>query len=130
MDCYSRDETAKLVARFILLTDNSMPSDDARKQRKWTQLDKRIRNHKLTLKLKYLHNESVGFNLSLTKHMDIDNYKIRRRQDFTLPMQRTSQLKRAFKYSTIQYWNSLPLEIRKSENIKTFNKFTMSDNFL
>ena len=37
--------------------------------------------------------------------------KTRHRQDFTFLNLRTNQLKRAFKFSTIQYWNSLPLEI-------------------
>ena len=33
-------------------------------------------------------------------------------------------------YLTVQSWNSLALEIRKSENIKSFKKFLWCDNFL
>ena len=54
--------------------------------------------------------------------MDRHQHNTRRKEDSILPKPKTEQLKRTFRYSTAQIWNSSPVDIRKSETLNAFNR--------
>ena len=51
------------------------------------------------------------------------NYNTKRKSNFRLPKPKTGQLKRTFRYSAAQIWNSLPTDVRQC---KRFSPFKLS----
>ena len=44
----------------------------------------------------------------------------RRNSNFRLPKPKTEQLKRTFRYSADQIWNSLPTDVRQCKSLSSF----------
>ena len=107
-------------ARVILKSDNTMPSEIARNELNWIPLTARRQFHKAILMFKCLRKDTEGLDMNLVCHMDIHHYNTRRKKDFVPPKPRTKQLKRSFKYSAIQTWNSLPSTLRQAESLSAF----------
>ena len=82
-------------------------SETARNELNWIPLTARRQFHKAILMFKCLRKDTEGLDMNLVRHMDIYHYNTRRKEDFVPPKPRTNQLKRPFKYSAIQTWNSL-----------------------
>ena len=125
-DCSSASAATKLqrlqnrAARVILESDNTMPSEIARNELNWIPLAARRQFHKAILMFKCLRKDAEGLDLNLVRHMDIHHYNTRGKENFVPPKPRTNQLKRSFKYSAIQTWNSLPPTLRQSESLSAF----------
>ena len=125
-DCCSASAASKLqrlqnrAARVILESDNTMPSEIARNELNWIPLAARRQFHKAILMFKCLRKDTEGLDMNLVCHMDIHHYNTRGKENFVPPKPRTNQLKRSFKYSAIQTWNSLPPTLRHSESLSAF----------
>ena len=109
-------------ARVITRTDNATPSEDVVQQLNWGKLEDRRRLHKVILMYKCLHKETESVNVNLIRHMDRHQHYKRPKEDFILPKPKTEQLKRTFRYSAAQIWNSLPVDIRESETLNAFKR--------
>ena len=127
-DCYNVSVASKLqrlqnrAARVILKSDNTMPSEIARNDLNWIPLTARRQFHKAILIFKCPRKDTEGLDLNLVRHMDIHHYNTRRKEDFVSPKPRTNQLKRSFKYSAIQTWNSLPPTLRQAESLSSLKQ--------
>ena len=125
-DCCSASAASKLqrlqnrAARVILESDNTMPSEIARNELNWIPLTVRRQFHKAILMFKCLRKDTEGLDMNLVRHMNIHHYNTRGKEDFVPPKSRTNQLKRSFKYSAIETWNSLPPTQWQSESLSAF----------
>ena len=75
----------------------------------------------------YLCISSKDVNVNLIRHMDRHQHNTRCKEDFILP--KTEQLKRTFRYLAAQIWNSLPVDIRKSETRNAFERAYVNTNY-
>ena len=105
-----------------MITDRATSSDNVLQKLNWGKLEDRRRLHKVILVYKCLHVETEGANVNLIRYMDRHQHNTRRKEDFIRPKLKTEQLKRTFRYSAAQIWNSLPVDIRKRETLNAFKR--------
>ena len=97
-----------------------MSSDTLLAQLNWCKLETRRLFHKAILMYKCQNNEVEGVNTNLMGHLHMHNYDTRRKSNFRLPKPKTEQLKRTFRYSAVQIWNSLPTDVRQCKSLSSF----------
>ena len=110
------------AARVVLKSDNSLSSESALTQLNWSPLAQRRRFHFAIMLYKCLNNQTEGIDFDLIRHMDMHSYNTRRKEDFVLPKPKSNQLKKSFKYSATQIWNSLPVSLRNSKTLDIFKQ--------
>ena len=102
------------AARIIQKSSNIMSSDTLLEQLNWGKRETRRLFHKAILMYKCQNNEVEGVNTNLMRHLQMHNYNTRRKSNFRLP------LKRTFRYSAAQIWNSLPTDVKQCKSLPSF----------
>ena len=119
----SKNKLQRLQNRAAIIIQKSsilMLSDTLLAQLNLWKLETRWLFHKAILMYKCQNNEVEGVNTNLTRHLQIHNYNTRRKSNFRLPKPKTEQLKRTFRYSATQIWNSLPTDVRQCKSLSSF----------
>ena len=88
----------------------------------WENLETRWHLTKATFLYKVLSNSAAPIlkDSFISRNILLNNYNLRNSQtDLTLPKPNREFLKRSFKYSGAYLWNSLPLEAKQAQSIRS-----------
>ena len=116
----------KLVSLYILSNEIG-----------WETLEQRRKNHRLTLFYKMVYNITPYYlsNLIPPTVSNLSRYNLRNSNDLQTVDARTSQYYHSFLPSTTRDWNSLSVETKQSESVKSFKllltkgKSTVPDHY-
>ena len=88
----------------------------------WVDLSVRRKLHKLSLMYKIIFKLAPPYLCDLCPDFVSDRsfYSLRSANNLCLPYVRTDRHKKSFLFSSIKWWNSLPLEIRISSSLNIF----------
>ena len=92
------------------------------KELSWVDLSVRTKLHKLNLMYKIVFKLAPPYLCDLCPEFVSDRscYSLRSASNLCLPYVRTDRCKKSFLFSSIKWWNSLPLEIRISSSLVIF----------
>ena len=95
----------------------------------WDTLEKRRRDHKLTLFYKMQCNITPIYLSSLVPRpvSIISRYNLRNSNDLQTIDARTTQYYNSFLPSTVRSWNNLPIEVKQSASVSSFKQFLNKD---
>ena len=113
----------KRTAKIILKNPQISLTNEPLKELKWLSFQDRCKYHTAILVFKIFHNMSPAYMTDLMKIANNKTYNLRSnsRNEIALSTRpRTNYFKDTFSYYSMNIWNSIPLHIRKTKNIKQF----------
>ena len=122
----------KRIAKIILGKSKRAPSTDLFKELKWLNFSDRCRYHSAVLVYKTLNNMAPSYMSEIVSFSENNLYMLRSITNKDLVLQtrpRTNYMTSSFSYYSRNVWNAIALEIRESENIKTF-KIKLKQNLI
>ena len=110
------------AARVITHQGYDIRSNEIRKTLNWKTLAEMRDIHKLTMMYKILNNLAPNYLKDHFETSAIDNfYKLRNRKlCLALPKPQTEYLKKRFAFSGVKLWNTLPEDVKCSNNHISF----------
>lgn len=122
---YEKQELEKIqneAARIAIGATKLISLDKLYSEIKWDSLEKRRKDHKLTLFYKMQINMTPSYLSNLIPQTigNISQYNLRNSDNLQTINARTSQYANSFLPSTVRDWNSLPPEIAQSDSLTTF----------
>lgn len=118
------DKIQNEAARIVTGASKLVSLCNLHKETGWESLETRRNNHKLVLFYKMYHDEVPSYLSSLVPPLvgEASLYSLRNSENIQNIPCRTKQFAESFLPSTIQLWNSLPLETRNSQSISSFKQ--------
>ena len=113
----------KRIAKIILKYPQLPQSADPLKELDWLSFDDRCKYHTAVQVYKIFNCMAPAYmnELLKTKHNKIYNLRSNSRNEIAFSIRpRTNYFKDTFSYYSMNIWNSIPLEIRKSMRLNTF----------
>lgn len=108
------------LAKLVILKTNKILLYDAFEKLNWITSNERYKIYTL----EYIFKHCILYT-SLTNCFNfqkvVSNHATRSKFDFVLPRMRTKFAQNSFNYTGIKLWNSLPLELKKSESFSKFS---------
>ncbi|MEW8547864.1 MAG: reverse transcriptase family protein, partial [Candidatus Thiodiazotropha sp.] len=99
---------------------------------RWDSLEKRRKNHRLTLFYKMIHNLTPLYLSSLIPQSvnNLSRYNLRNANDLQTVDARTQQYYQSFLPSTTRDWNNLCTEAKQSDSVNSFKRYLNKDKTL
>ena len=121
----NQNEAARIATGATRLVSFSTPS----KEIGWESLEKRRRNHKLTLFYKMTHNLAPIYLSSLVPSTvsNISRYNLRNSNNLQTIDARTTLYYIFFLSLTVRAWNKVPEEAKRSDSVNAFKRFLNKD---
>lgn len=130
---YEKDELDKIqteAARIVVGATKLVSLNTLYNEIGWERLEKRRRNHQLTMFYKMI-NHLTPFYLSSLIPQPVgatSRYNLRNSDDLQTVDARTSLYYHSFLPSAVRAWNNLPFEARFSESVYSFKRFLNKEN--
>ena len=123
------DKIQNEAARIVTGATKLVSINALYNQIQWDTLEKRRRDHKLTLFYKMQCNITPIYLSSLVPRpvSIISRYNLRNSNDLQTIDARTTQYYNSFLPSTVRSWNNLPIEVKQSASISSFKQFLNKD---
>ena len=112
------------AARIITQSSYDIRSHDILRQLKWEPIGQRRTKHKAIMMFKIMNDKAPTYlSRQFTKVCESNPYHLRRdNSKLTLPLPKTENLKKSFKYGGAKLWNSLPENVKASTSMKYFKR--------
>ena len=111
------------AARIITRSDYSIRSSEVLRRLQWDNLEVRRTKHMATLMYKIFNGKAPKYLNNFLRLCDVTHHNLRGHElNIILPKARTDYKRNSFAFKGIKIWNSLPLELRKSNSTKEFRR--------
>lgn len=129
---YEKQELEKIqneAARIATGTTKLISLVNLNKEIRWDPLEKRRKDHKLTLFYKMQTNMTPSYLSLLVPQTisSISHYNLRNADNLQTINARTAQYANSFLPSTVRDWNNLPAEAAQSDSLTTFKNYLNRD---
>ena len=113
----------KRAARLIF-DDYISPSSELLRKLHWLPFAERVNHNKAVMMYKCMNNRTPSYLQNMFSPQSNSRYKLRSEEhrNLSVPRPRIEMYKNSFSYSGAKIWNSLPTNVRNSDNLNVFKR--------